>query len=266
MGNIFSWIGRLTLSSFGYFYSILAQTYLVIRTAWLEKRHQKPFPAQNTALQVYFTGVQALGIIILAGLVVGAAVIVELSTILPTFGAGKYVERLSVITLIRELIPIITALIIIGRSGTAMASELGTMRLNREIDLLESLGINIDYHLLLPRIMGTVIATVALTVIFNAVALGGGFVIARFVASGSHSFIFGKLLAAVNFDDVMISLAKSLVFGWVIAVVNCNQGLSVRKSFTEVPQATTRGVVNSIIICFVLSIFISLYIFPEFSI
>ncbi|MFH1227584.1 MAG: ABC transporter permease [Planctomycetota bacterium] len=266
MGNIFKRIGYLTLSPFGYFYDILAKTYIIAKTIFAENQRNKPFPTYKVALQIFFTGIQALTIIILAGIVVGAAVIVELSVILPTFGAGKYVERLAVITLIRELIPIITALIIIGRSGTAMATELGNMKLNREIDLLESLGINIDYFLITPRILGTIISTVGLTIIFNAIALGGGFIIAKFVASGSHSFIFAKLMSAVNFDDVMISLAKSLVFGWAIAVVNCSQGLSVRKSFTEVPQATTRGVVNSIILCFVFSVFISLYIFPEFSI
>jgi phospholipid/cholesterol/gamma-HCH transport system permease protein len=262
MNKILGKIGYAVLSPVRYLLEMLFRTYLVLKSSLTESRRGKSLPVHSTSLQIYFTGIQALTIIVLAGVVVGAAVIVELSTILPTFGAGKYVERLAVIALVRELVPIMTALIIIGRSGTAMASELGTMKLNREIELLDSLGINIDYFLLLPRLIGTVVATICLTVVFDAVALGGGFLITKFVAPATRSFIFAELIAAINYDDVLMMLLKAAVFGWTIAIVNCVQGLSVKKSFTEVPQVTTKGVVNSIILCFICSVFISLYIFP----
>ncbi|MDI6733785.1 MAG: ABC transporter permease [Planctomycetota bacterium] len=266
MTKLFSWLGQGFLLPLQYFLDILLKTYLVIKSTLLENRKGKRLPLHTTSLQVYFTGVQALMIIALAGLVAGSAVIVELATILPKFGAGKYVERLAILVLVRELAPIITAFIIIGRSGTAMATELGNMKLNREIELLESLGINIDYFLVLPRLLGTVVAILCLSVIFNAIALGGGFLVANFLASVSRSFIFADLISAINYSDIIMSLLKVFIFGWIIAIVNCVQGLSVKRSFTEVPQVTTKGVVNSIILCFIASIFVSLYIFPEFNI
>jgi len=258
--------GCLIVSPLRYFLDMLFRTYLVLRSFLSETRRGKSFPLRTILLQVYFTGVQALPIIILAGLLLGTAVIVELATILPIFGAGRFVERLAIIVLVRELIPLITALIIIGRSGTAMAAELANMKLNREIELLDSLGVNIDYFMVLPRLVGGIIATVSLVVIFNAAALYGGFLLAQPFAASSKSLIFAQFISVIYHEDVLMSLLKALIFGWVIAIVNCIQGLSVRQSFTEVPQVTTIGVVNSIILCFISSIFISLYVFPSFNI
>ncbi|MEK7448282.1 MAG: ABC transporter permease [Planctomycetota bacterium] len=243
---------------------MLLRTYLVLKSSLAERRHQKRLPLKTTSFQIFFTGIQALPIIILAGLVLGTAVIAELATILPTFGASQYIERLSIIVLVRELIPVITALIIIGRSGSAMATELGNMKLNREIELLDSLGINLDYFLVLPRLIGTVVSTVCLTVIFITVALVGGFLIAKNFVPASNTLIFNQLISALNYDDIIVSLLKAGLFGWVISIINCIQGLAVRKSFTEVPQVTTRGVMNSIIFCFIFSVFISLYVFPAY--
>jgi phospholipid/cholesterol/gamma-HCH transport system permease protein len=266
MLKLLGWLGALMVAPLKYLGVMLLRTYLVLGSFLTETRRGKSFPLRTILLQVYFTGVEALPIIILAGLLLGTAVIAELAAILPVFGAGKYVERLAIIVLVRELIPLITALIIIGRSGTAMAAELGNMKLNREIELLDSLGINIDYFMVLPRLVGGIIATVCLVVIFNAVALYGGFLLAGPFAAPSKSLIFAQFISVIYHEDVLMSLLKALIFGWVIAMVNCIQGLSVRKSFTEVPQVTTSGVVNSIILCFIASIFISLYVFPSFNI
>lgn len=249
-----------------YAFNMFLTTYLVLKSLFIEGGHGKKLLLKNTFLQIYFTGIQALPIIITAGLVLGTATIVELSTLLPKFGAGKYVNQLAVIVVVRELIPILTALIIIGRSGTAMATELGNMKLNREIELLDSLGINTDYFLILPRLIGNIIAIICLTVIFNAVAICGGFIFAKIFTNVAGGIIFNELVSAISYQDLIISLVKAFIFGWVIAIVNCTQGLSVKKSFTEVPQVTTSGVVSSIIFCFISSIFISLYIFPSFNI
>ena len=266
MLQIIGKIGHEALSPFKYFLGMLLRTYLVFKAFIMETRQNKRLPVRTTSFQVYFTGIQALPIIILSALILGTVVILELATILPSFGAGKYVERLSVIVMARELIPIMTALIIIGRSGTAMATELGNMKLNREIELLDSLGINIDYFIVFPRFIGTITATLCLTVIFMSVALAGGVIIGSFFAPPSKGLIFSQFLLAVNYEDVVIALIKAFCFGWVIAIVNCHLGLSVKKSFTEVPQVTTKGVVISIILCFVFSIFVSLYVFPSFNI
>lgn len=250
----------MILSPLKYFLILILKTYIAIKSSWKEKQQGKRFASNAISLQIYFTGVQALPIIILVGLALGTAVIIELSTILNSFGAGKHIERLTIIVLVRELIPIITALIIIGRSGTAMASELSSMKLNHEIELIDSLGINIDYFLVLPRLIGTIVSLICLIFILNTVALGGGFLFAKLFSPVSHGLIFSNFIRAINLEDVCLSLLKAIMFGWTIAMVNCHQGLLVKKSFTEVPQTTTEGVVNSIIICFVFSIIISLYI------
>jgi phospholipid/cholesterol/gamma-HCH transport system permease protein len=245
---------------------MLLNTYAVLKSVLIEGRHGKRLIFQNIALQVYFTAIQAMSIIVITGVIIGTAVLVELAIILPRFGAEAHINRLFVIVVVRELIPIVTALIVIGRSGTAMATELGNMKLNRELELIDSVGINTDYFLILPRLVGVIISIMCLTILFNVSALVGGFLFAGIFKPTAIGIIFKDLILTVDYRDVIISMLKAFCFGWVIAIVNCTHGLSVKRSFTEIPQVTTTGVVNSIVFCFIINIFVSLFVYSSFNI
>ena len=155
--------------------------------------------------------------------------------------------NLLVVIIVREVGPLVTALIVIARSGTAVASELGNMRVNREIEALEVMGINPLSYIVFPRLVGGVISVVCLAFYFNAVALFGGFIVARTVNEMSFSFFAESLANAVTIEDVGLFLLKNGFSGVIIFVVSCYQGMLVKQSSHEVPQVTTKAVLNSVI-------------------
>jgi phospholipid/cholesterol/gamma-HCH transport system permease protein len=197
--------------------------------------------------QIYFTGFQALPLISVLALACGGIVILQSSANLNMFGGQGMLGNLLVVIIVRELGPLMTALVVIARSGTAVASEVGNMRANREIEALESMGINPLSFIVFPRLVGGVISVVCLAFYFTVIALIGGFLLTKLIQDLPMSFYLDSLANAIAFEDVWLFLLKNIFSGMIIFVVSCYQGLSVQRSPTEVPVVTTQAVVNSII-------------------
>ena len=143
------------------------------------------------------------------------------------------------------------SLIIIARSGTAIATELANMRINKEIQLLESQGINYYYFLIFPRIIGMVVSMLCLTVYFHFFTLATEFAMIKLLNVGISA---DDTLRALTLPNFVQALLKMFFIGLSVSVISCYFGLSAKKSYTEVPQVTTKGVVNSIIVAFILSV------------
>jgi phospholipid/cholesterol/gamma-HCH transport system permease protein len=204
------------------------------------------------AQQVYFTGFQALPLISILALGSGALVILQSTTQLALVGGPQMMGSLLVIIVVREMGPLLTALVVIARSGTAVASEIGNMRANREIEALEVMGINPLSYIVFPRLAGGVISVLCLAVYFNLIALIGGYLFVQClpfaaVKSVSLSFYLDSVLQAFDSSDLWLFFLKNTFSGVIIFVVCCHQGLCVRKSPTEVPVMTTQAVVKSIV-------------------
>lgn len=201
--------------------------------------------------QVYFTGLEALKVIAIISLIIGTVIITQIISLIGT-GNESLTGRVMVWVVIRELGPLLTAILVIARSGTAIATELGAMRINGEIDSIESLGISTGHYLIMPRILGVTTAVVILTVYFEIVSILGGFTVA---AVGWH-MPFGRFFQAVfsslTLPELAMSVLKSLCFGLFLTAACCRQGLQVGKSVTEIPQAATRGVMQSLFLVFML--------------
>lgn len=196
--------------------------------------------------QVLFTGFEALALIFFVAFAVGGIIILEGSAILPEFGQSKLLYTILVTVILRELGGLLTAFIIIARSGTAIATELGNMVVNHEVESLISFGISPISYLVVPRILGVVLSMVALTIYFNVAAfIGSWFVAYALVPISIPDFIY-KLFSEISVRDISVSFIKSLFFGFIIAVVSCYQGLQVNFASTEVPQRTIKGVVLSL--------------------
>lgn len=245
-----------------YFSDLVLFLYSIIKSAWYERKSGRRFILKTTILQVYFTGFEALPIITITALGLGAVLITQSTTILDQFGMGDYVDKMIVQILIRELSPLVLALVVVGRSGTAMSTELGNMKLNREIQALDVLGINLHYFIVLPRLLGTVIAMICLVIYFNILAVFGGYFLLNINSLSSFSLWGAQILSSISVEDISVSLLKAAIFGLIISVVTCSHGLSVKEAFTEVPQVATKGVVNSIIFCFLINVVMSLFLFP----
>ncbi|MCK9211584.1 MAG: ABC transporter permease [Ignavibacteriaceae bacterium] len=197
--------------------------------------------------QILFTGFEALGLITFVAIAVGGIIILEGSAILPDFGQSKLLYTILVIIILRELGGLLTAFIIIARSGTAIAAELGNMVVNQEVESLVSFGISPVLYLVVPRVLGVVLSMIALNIYFNVAALAGGWFMAYLFAPIPLLDFLNKLFSEISVNDIASSFIKSLLFGFVIAVVSSYQGLQVSFASTEVPQRTIKAVVLSLI-------------------
>ena len=202
--------------------------------------------------QIRFTALQA--VVLVAFLAAILAFLVSSQSIrqLGRFGAIDNLGTIMVVAVIRELGPLLTALIVVSRSGTAIAAEMATNRVMGEVTALEAMGIDPYIYLVLPRMLGAIVSVATLMVVFDAVALTSGYVAA---ATNGMSFnrYTGILLKTLSAGDVWLTLAKGVFFGAAVALFCSYHGLAVKAGPTEIPQAVTRGVVATIVAIFIMS-------------
>ncbi len=196
--------------------------------------------------QILFTGVEALPLIGFIALAIGGLTIMQGYAFLSNFGQGIWVHIILVKVVVSELSGIITALVVIARSGTAISTELGNMQVNREIKLLHSIGISPVGYLVVSRLLGVMVAMLVLTLYFNIIAVLGGWLFSQFFNHLEFRAFMNDFLAVLTLQDVLMSILKSVLFGWIIAITASYQGMSVSQASTEVPQRTIKAVVNAI--------------------
>jgi len=225
--------------------------YLAFKELIAEREKGFSLVFEITLRQVYFTGVEALKVVVLISLALGTVVIVQIGTQLAFLGGGiEFIVPILVLVMFRELGPLLTAIIVIGRSGTAIATELGNMVIAQEMDAIQAMGINPIYFIVTPRIIGVTIAVICLTTVFIAVGLLGGFGVSNLILPITFPAFLQALQNSLKANDLLFGFLKSLTFGLLIALTCTYHGLTVRYSSIEVPQAATRGVVSAMLFCF----------------
>lgn len=202
--------------------------------------------------QVWFTALQAIPLVIVLSGIISYLLISQAIRELGRIGATEYIGQLMVIIVVRELGPLLTALTVGSRSGTAVAAELATNRVMGEIDALEGMGIDPTHYLVLPRFAATVVSVFGLIILFDAVALASGWIAAIGTGMATNRY-FDIVLQNLAFQDAWITLAKGLVFGAILGIVPAFQGLRARAVATDVPIAASRAVVASIVWVFLCS-------------
>lgn len=240
-------LGRALTYHIEYTARVLLMVYLAIRATIADRSQSARTILSVVSAQIYFTGLQAMPLISIIAIGAGGITIMQSSTNLSFLGGANMIGNLLVAIIVRELGPLITALVVIARSGTAVASEVGNMRANREIEALESVGINPLSYIVFPRLIGGVISVLCLSIYFVVIAIMGGYFITRLIHGIAFGFYLQSLATAVSADDVWLFLLKNGFSGIIIFVISCHQGLSVQRSPTEVPIMTTQAVVKSII-------------------
>ena len=207
--------------------------------------------------QILYTGYEAFNLIALIAFAIGGIIILEGNAILAGFGQSKIFYTILVSVVTRELACLLTAFIIIARSGTAISTELGNMVINQEIDALQSFGISPISYLVVPRLFGVVISMITLTVFFNAVAIVGAWLMSiLFYTINFYDFIY-FLFSELTIKDILSSVSKSGAFGIAIALISSYEGLRVSFASTEVPQRTIKAVVKSLTWVIILDIVIT---------
>ena len=208
--------------------------------------------------QVYFTGLEAVRILLVTSLIIGTVVITQIISIAGA-GSETLTGKVMVWIVVREIAPLLTAIVVIARSGTAIAAELSQMKIGGEIEYLESLGIPPANYLIMPRIFGVTSAIVILTVYFEIGALLGGFLVASLGWHVPWVLYSQGVFSVLTISELALSLLKSVLFGLFVAAICCRQGLKVGRSVTQIPQAATRAVMQSLFILFIIDGIMSLF-------
>jgi phospholipid/cholesterol/gamma-HCH transport system permease protein len=209
-------------------------------------------------MQILFTGVGALSVIATISLSIGAVIVIQGLSVLPQFGQGQLIYSILIVVITRELGPILTALIVAARSGTAIATELGNMVVSHEVEAYTVTGVNPIQHLAVPRFLGVTFSTVLLNLYFNVFGLFGSYLVTQFVNPIGLQEYFDGLLGSIGITDVLSSVVKSIAFGAIIALVATFHGFAVERSSTEIPVAAIKSVGQSITLLIVANAVITL--------
>ncbi len=221
----------------------------------------QPETVRVVTRQILFTGVDALPVTGAIGLMLGVIIITQAGSQLPQLGAGGLIGSIIVLSVIRELGPLVTAFIIVGRSGTAITTELGNMSVAREVAALRLMGIPVSRFIIMPRMVGVIVAMLCLTLYFDVVAVLGGFLIAKTTLTLPFEAFAQGITKALSLTDVILTAVKPVIFGTAVASVCCHHGLSVAGSYTEVPQQTTKAMINSVTLCLLLDLLITVPVY-----
>jgi len=190
-------------------------------------------------------GVNALLVAGIVSFLTGMIMAFQSAVPLKQFGVDIFVVNLVALALLRELGPIMTAVVLAGRSGSAFAAEIGTMKVNEEVNALETMGLDPMRFLVVPRVLAGFIVTPALTIYANVLGVAGGFVV-MMTQGFPFAALWNQLVSAVGVTDVMTGVIKSFVFGLLVAGVGCLRGLQTGTGASAVGKSTTSAVVSGI--------------------
>lgn len=211
------------------------------------------------ARQIVFTGVDALKFTASVALFVGVGVVVQAQLWFGRLGQAELVGPLLVTVIVREVGPLLANLIVIQRSGNAIAVEMANMRANGEVRLLDAQGLDPLVYLVVPRTVGLTVSLLCLSVWMTAMSFVGGYLFAVLVGVkiDSPGVFVANIVGSIGAADVLSVAGKAIIPGLMAGAICCGEGLSVEGSATEIPQVVTRGVQRSVVAMFVVSVLIS---------
>lgn len=227
------------------------QDFYVLSGRAIRNLFRGPHYADDIAIQMDVIGVGSLPIVILIGFFSGFVITMQMSRALAQYGATDQVGQIVAITLVRELGPVLTALLVAGRNASGIASELGSMKVTEQIDAMRALGTDPMKKLVTPRILATVVMLFLLTIVSDTLGTAGGAVVAVFISHQDGTQYFTSAYQALGYDDIAQGLTKPLFFGFIIATVGCYFGMKTTGGTQGVGRATTQAVVvSSVLIVF----------------
>ena len=218
---------------------------LLLEIAYLFRRPQD-FPWHEFSANVFKSGVNALPVTALLGFMVGIVMGYLMSKQLHTFGADVYIINILGLSIIRELGPVLMAVMVAGRSGSAMTAQIGVMRVTDEIDALTTMGISRTLRIVLPKVLGLTFVSPLLVLWTSSWALAGGAFASNLELGISFRFFFEYLPLVVQPINLTLSLIKGLMFGFVVALVACHFGLRIKPNTESLSNSTTSSVVTAI--------------------
>lgn len=251
-----TWIYSQLLNSADFYLFIreLFQSSLTIKTSSIESFFRESFN------QLRYTGTQAFPVISILAVIIGAVTIVQAITFLPLLGRENFLGNLLQLAIIREIGPLITGIVVLTRSGTALSADLATKKHNQEIKAIQLMGINPYQYFILPRVVGCVLATFILVIYFDFIAIIGGYAISTFTVNFPFTTFLESVIKGLEFADLAASILKSLLCGLVIPLICCFHGLRAKADY-EIPVYVSKAVVQTLGAVFFINGFLSLLIY-----
>jgi len=222
----------LSLGRFGLF--------LFITLFWIFAR---PIKIRRVIKQIHFIGYKSIPIVALTGAFTGMVLALESFYALNKFGAEALLGPAVALSMLRELGPVISALMIVARAGSAITAEIGIMKITEQIDALEIMALNPFRYIMVPNFLASIISFPLLCSLFNTVGIFGGYLVAVHLLGLSPGTYFGDIPHYIKAEDINMSIVKSLVFGVIMFWVSCYEGYYTEFGAEGVGRATTRAVV-----------------------
>lgn len=262
MFKLFNWLGTVILSFVGTtMLDILRATgefTLLLRHSILQI---PKVSVKETIKQMYKLGVQSLPIVSLTILFAGMVIAIQASKEFVRFGAAASAGGVVAIAMGRELVPVLTGIVIAGRVGSAIAAEIGSMKVTEQIDALKVMAVDPVAFLVTPRLLACALMLPLLVVYGNIIGNMGGFFVSTSYAKISSYTYINSIRTFCSFYDMFGGVLKSIVFGMVVAIVGCYKGMNAEQGAEGVGKATISAVVVSMILIFTLNYFLSIMIY-----
>jgi phospholipid/cholesterol/gamma-HCH transport system permease protein len=248
MTSVLAYIGRNTFAAYHYFSGLYEMTAKAVYWTFVA-----PFkgvkPKWGYALhQMVLVGYNALPIVFLISFFVGLILALQGAHELVRLGGATYTMNLVAVAMTREIGPLMTAIVVAGRSGSAFAAEIGTMKVTEELDAYEAMGLSSVRFLVVPKYLAMLVMMPCLTMMADMAGVLGGALFSMLQLGQSVALVWHTTVESLNMQDIWTGLVKSLVFGAVITEVGCFEGFAVRGGAEGVGKSTTNSVVNSIIL------------------
>lgn len=208
---------------------------------------KRPYRSRLCFNHMEFVGNESLNIIMISGFFIGAVFSLQIGYVFKIFGAQGLMGAASGKALTRELSPLIAGFLVTGRCGAAITAELATMRVNEQIDAMESMGVNPISYLVAPRFVASLLMLPLLVGVFNFTGQVGSLIVGIYLFDVDQGAFFDKLIAIVNFADIWSGLQKAFAFGALIGIVSCRFGLNASGGAKGVGVATTNSVVVTLL-------------------
>jgi phospholipid/cholesterol/gamma-HCH transport system permease protein len=246
-------------------FALAAQEYTLLALQSVANFFRRPLYMADMLQQADVIGVGSLPIVVLTGISVGAILALNAASTLQKFGGITFIGQLVSSSMVTELGPLITGLMVAGRNASGMASELGSMIVTEQIDAMRALGTDPSKKLITPRVGATTFMLFFLTIIADLLGLIGGYAIAHLIFGLNSRQYWSSTWQELVFRDVFTGLIKPVVFGFIIATVGCYYGLSTRGGTQGVGRSTTQAVVAASVLILIVDFFVTKLIFAIFG-
>ena len=233
------------------------QDYMLLSVESVACVFRTPFYVDDTLEQMDIIGIGSLPIVVLTGFFIGAVMVLQTAAQFTRFGETALVGDVVAISIVRELGPSITSLLVAGRNASGIASELGSMLVTEQVDAMRAMGTDPVKKLVTPRVLATTLMLPLLTAISDFIGLVGGYLISHFQLRLDPVQYWTRAIHALEFGDLVQGLVKPFIFGFILSTVGCYYGLSVKGGTQGVGRATTQAVVTASVLILVSNFFIT---------